>query len=870
MSTFILLSMISIVLSLMFAWYIWSRMNKAKNHTYFIMLMLCVTVWTIFAVLEVLSPTKSGTILFAQFSYLGIVSTPVSWVYFSFEYAEKYQWLKHRRIRLLWVIPTITVLLVFTNGWHGLMWTKISPNGIFDNIAIYKYARGIWFFVNTFYDYLLFLAGAVTIFIKLKDTRNLKNYSLVIIGVAGAVLVNFLYMARVLHKDYTAAAFSFTGCCFAWALITGFLERNMAIAETIHENMEEGIILIDEKLEIISINPSAAGILGRQDNLVGSGAREVIFFWPELKAGFRKDANEYYEIKTGEADFAKWYGIHLYSMKKKGSISGWIINLFDITENKLGEEALRRMDQEARKAAEKANEAKSYFLANMSHEIRTPMNGIIGFSDILSQTPMTREQYDYLNEIRNASDALLYLINDVLDFSKIEADKMELECIDFDIHHIVESSISLIVPGAYNKGIEVHSEIRAGVPSMVKGDPGRLRQVFNNLLSNSLKFTERGDITVSAECIEETGNTVSLRFKVSDTGIGMPEEVLGNLFQPFTQADSSTTRKYGGTGLGLAISKKIIERMGGKITVESKINEGTVFVVAINLEKGSEKGRVSYGEIDGMKILAVDDNRLNRRIFREYLEDSGCMVIEAVNAGEAFEILKRSCLKKPVDIVIMDLNMPETDGVTFGKMIMASDLQCKPKIILSSSSTRAGDSKEAKDAGFSGYLPKPVRKKELLDTISAVAGSREFNHTHELVTRHLILEDTLKDKEVILLAEDMEANRKLALILLKKIGYDCEIAVNGKEAVDACSQKKYSLILMDCQMPLLDGYETAGNIRSGGGLNSETPIIAMTANALEDDREKCITAGMDDYISKPVTIKVLEETLRKWIPRENP
>ena len=865
MSSFVLLSVITVALSLMLAWYIWYRMNRTQEHTNFVLLMLSITVWTVFAALEVISTAGTSKILFTQLSYLGIVSMPVFWLYFSFEYSERYEWLKYRRRKLLWIIPVLTLMIAFTNKWHGLMWSNIYPTGIIDNIHVYKYERGIVFIINSIYVYSLFLTGLVLIFIKLRKSKSLKNYFVVILGAVAPAVMNFLYLTRVIALDYTPAAFSFTCYCFAWAFITGFLERKMAIAETIHENMEEGIILIDEKLCIISINPSAGAILGSGDLSEGTAAETAIFFWPAVKDAFRTNANEHFEINTGGGEAVKWYVVHLYSMKKKSSISGWIINLFDITEKKLNIEALRRMDHEARRSAEAANVAKSYFLANMSHEIRTPINGIVGFADILYQTPLTREQYDYLDEIRNASDALLYLMNDILDFSKIEAGRMELENIDFDIYGVLENSISFIVPGAYSKGIEVHSEIHADMPSMLKGDPGRLRQVFGNLLSNSLKFTENGDITLSAECTGEAGNIASLVFKVTDTGIGIPEKTIKSLFEPFTQADSSTTRKYGGTGLGLAICKRIIENMGGGITIESRVNQGTTFAITVGMEKGKEKERLQYAGISGMKILVVDGNRLNRRIFREYLEESGCMAIDAANTVEALDILRYGCREKPVDVAILDLIISGTDGVAFGKMIMASDLPYKPKIILASSVTRTGDGKKAGEAGFNGYLPKPVRKRELLDTLSAVAASREFSHARELAARHLIKEDAIEERKVVLLTEDMEANRKLASIMLNKIGYGCETAADGKEAVEACRKRKYDLILMDCQMPLMDGYEAAGKIKAEGGPNARAAIVAMTANAFEDDREKCLAAGMDDYISKPVTIKVLEGILKKWV-----
>jgi Signal transduction histidine kinase len=781
------------------------------------------------------------------------------------EYAEKYHWIKKHNLRYIVIIPILTLIMVFTNNLHGFFWSNIYFERIFEKIYIYKYERGFWFTVNFSYIYLLFLAGLVIFSTRLKETHSLKYYFPVILGVVLPLISNILYITRVTELDYTPAAFSFTCICFAWAIISGFLEKKMAIAETIHKNMEEGIILIDEKLQISSINPYAGKIVGLNGLSGDARAEKLIFFWNELKPRLVENANEYFEINLDRNQEIRWYGIHLYSINKESNISGWLVSLFDITEKKQNEEAMRLMDKEARKAAETANIAKGNFLANMSHEIRTPMNGIIGFVDLLAQTPLAKEQYDYLNEIRNASDALLYMINDVLDFSKIEAEKLELECIDFNLHNIIENAVTLIAPGAFNKGVELHSEIMAGVPEMVKGDPARLRQVFNNLLNNALKFTKSGDISVSGELLKREENRVFLRFKVSDSGIGMSQAVMSNLFIPFTQADSSTTRNYGGTGLGLAICKKIIEMMDGNIKVESIENFGTVFTFEVGFEQGHDIERVNYADISGMTVLIVDDNRTNRRIFREYLEGAGCSVTEARNGNEAIQNIEENQTGKPVDIAIIDYNMQEMNGFELGERLLKLNLQCKPKIILASSITQIGDGKRAIDSGFNGYLPKPVKRKELLSTISAVVGIKGIINQNKLVTRHTLMEDAVKDRKLVLLVEDTEANRKLTTIMLKKLGCDCEVAVNGANAVDACNNKKYDIILMDCQMPVMDGYEATSSIKSGTGLNTKTPIVAMTANALEGDREKCLEAGMDDYISKPINIKTLEEIIKKWL-----
>jgi two-component system, sensor histidine kinase and response regulator len=642
------------------------------------------------------------------------------------------------------------------------------------------------------------------------------------------------------------------------------------------DNIPDSIYFKDRESRFLLVSRSLAIRLGLNSPQEMIGKSDGDFFSREHAEAALRD--ERHILRTGEPIVAKtereqWLdGRERWVLTTKvplrnnqGEITGTFGISKDITELKEAEEELGR----ARDAALESARLKSEFLANMSHEIRTPLNAVIGMTGLLLDTPLGQDQRDFAETIRKSADALLNIINDILDFSKIEAGKMGIESIDFDLTEVVEGTAELLAESAQGKRVELATWIHEEVPRQLRGDPGRLRQVLTNLVGNGVKFTEHGEVVLSVSKVREVDGKVFVRFSVRDTGIGISPEAQARLFEAFVQADGSTTRRYGGTGLGLAISRQLVQLMDGDMGFESARGKGSTFwfTVPLLVQANQTPSSSMASTLEGFRILVVDDNETNREIVHRQVL-SWKMRNGTVESGEAaLAALEEAAVAgDPFHVAILDMQMPEMDGLALARAIKSKPSIANTKLVMLTSLGFLSEERRWREAGISAYLVKPVKETRLFDTlVSVLRGSAQIRR----VAPRAAPGDTAARSSVrVLVAEDNVVNQKVALRQLQKLGYSADAVANGLEVLHAIKQIPYDIVLMDCQMPELDGYEATRLIRSEEhkqGKGIPLYIVAMTANALAGDREECLRAGMDDYISKPVRMEELDGAIERGL-----
>ena len=654
-------------------------------------------------------------------------------------------------------------------------------------------------------------------------------------------------------------------------------QRGERRLRTIMDQIPVTVSYIDADLRYRYINRAQEQWLGKSEaEVVGHEVREVAgdAVWADVEPRLRTAlSGEEVPLERERVDRhgnPVWHsGRHVPDINDDGEVVGVYTVFLDITQRAIAEQQLRQREQElrvAKEAAENASRAKSEFLANMSHEIRTPMNGVLGLTELLLDTPLDAQQRPFVETVRSSGETLLSIINDILDFSKIEAGKLETESLDFDLYQVVEDVVQLLAPRAHARQLELACRIDEGVPPAVCGDPYRLRQVLTNLIGNALKFTDHGEVVVSVQADEQLG----LRFSVRDTGIGIAPETRARLFKAFAQADGSTTRRFGGTGLGLAISHNLVQLMGGTMGVDSVPGEGSTFWFTLPLAAAESLPSVpNAAALERLHVLIVDDNATNREIIEHHVVAAGMLSASAANGLEALEQLRHAREQRnPFDLALIDMKMPGMDGLELAAAIRGDPALCNVRLVLLTSLHSPDELARARELRMGAYLSKPIKRHDLFRALAQVMAELPVEATAAVPTAAPLLPVF---HARVLLAEDNAVNQLVARNMLKALGCEPDIVQNGEEALKAAERERYDVVLMDCQMPVMDGYAASRAIRereNTSGFSRRVPIIALTANALVGDKELCLSAGMDDHLAKPYSREQLAVMLARWLPPE--
>ncbi|MET0209868.1 MAG: response regulator, partial [Burkholderiaceae bacterium] len=655
-------------------------------------------------------------------------------------------------------------------------------------------------------------------------------------------------------------------------------ERRLRI---IMDQIPVTVTYIDAEYRYRYLNRAQEQWLGKAEaDVVGRDVKEVVGdrVWADIEPKLSKSmAGESVPLERQRVDRngnTVWHsGQHVPDINDEGIVVGVYTVFFDITRRAQAEQQLLQHEQElraAKESAENASRAKSEFLANMSHEIRTPMNGVLGLTELLLETPLDPQQRPFVETVRSSGEALLSIINDILDFSKIESGQLEIEAIDFSLVEVVEETLSMFVQSAQSKGLEIAAQFTPQDEAWtLRGDPLRLRQVLANLVSNAIKFTDTGEVVVRVSMQERDAPSIALTISVEDTGMGIPLAAQGKIFEHFAQADGSTTRRHGGTGLGLAICRRLLNLMGGTVRVESAPGKGAKFIVDLRLHRARDLNPAPLASslLDGVRVLVVDDHQTNREILEQTLRSWGLQVTTAAGGREALPLLADAAQAgKPFGLAILDMHMPEMDGLALARATRALPEVAGTRLMMLSSAYTAARQAQP-EPGIERYLHKPVRRADLFRAVTGILASAQHEPTAHHPRPRLALESQPGGR--VLLVEDNAINQAVASAMLRKLGLAVTVATNGLDAVRLACTGAFDLVLMDCQMPGMDGFEATRRIRaleSGREGGAVLPIIALTANALAGDREACLAAGMTDYLSKPVTGTKLAQMLERHLP----
>jgi len=845
----------------------------------FVWLALAVAEWVLAYALELGTDDLPRKIFYAQLQYLGIALVPLAWLAFTLQYTGKGAWLTRVKLAFLLIEPLITLLLVFTNRMHGLIWSSVGTAGQLMPLPV---EHGPWFWTHVFYAYVLMLIGSILLVqaVMRSPTVYRRQAAALLLGAAAPWLGNALYVFRQnpLHPlDLTPAGFALSALAVGWALFRYRLLDLVPVAHSaIVAGLHDAIIVLDGRNRVVDLNPTAERILDRRAaTALGQPIEQLLADHPELVAYCHGAAEARMEVVLGQGAALRSYEVQIASLpSRQGASAGRLVLLHDVTERKHAEAAL----QAAKEAAESATRAKSQFLAAMSHEIRTPMNGVIGMTRLLLDTNLAAQQREFVEIIRTSGNALLEVINDILDFSRIEADRLELEHAPFDLRVCLEEALSLVTLKAAEKHFDLAYSIDPQVPISLIGDRGRLRQILINLLDNAIKFTDSGEVVVSVvgrrssvvsgqlpgttDNGQRTTGQRELQFSVRDTGIGIPHDRLDRLFKSFSQIDTAARRANSGSGLGLAISKRLSELMGGTMWVESEEGRGSTFYFTIVAEVAPSEARIflpgAMPQLAGKRLLVVDDNAHSRRMLAGQAQSWGMLARDTASGAEALDWIRNG---DPFDGAVLASQTSNIDALTLAAEIRKyRDSHALPLIMLISQGQREAGG-EANLASFEAVLNMPLKLSQLhavfvsiFDHSPAQAGqtaSQVPSEPRPAATAPLR----------VLVAEDEPVSQKLMLYLLQKIDCRADAVADGREAMQALERQSYDVALLDVQMPEMDGLAVARAICQQWPKEQRPYMIAVTAKALQGDREECLNAGMDDYLSKPVQQEELIDAL---------